>query len=437
MGSHTDNERKICGGRVVIYQRTDVRNTTWHCRIGFPNQPYVRQSLKTTDEKEAEKVATKIYEDMKIRYERGLSLQKKKFEDVLASYLVFLAEDVESGLSKQKKLADQKAMSRYCLEYFKGRYIDAINTGHINEYQKWRRKYWTSGPGSKEETYTYQREGKEIISKKRPPKIPALSTQNSENVLLRAVFQHAARNDWLPQSQIPLIETRLPHDKKGKDAHRRPGLDRLELKRLIETSDKRLLEVYEDDRLYHQRAMLHTFIGIMAYSGMRPFEAMKLTWQDMEMFRNKSRVDHYWKIYAQGKSKQRWLVPLDGIDDFINAHISYTTQLLNERDPDREDGLLCDETPIFIDYDGTPLKSLARGFTALMKAASLHIDPETKKPRDAYCLRHYYATERLLAGVSVYTLAENMGTSVQMIERHYGHLKPEMAAAELTKTNEA
>jgi len=36
------------------------------------------------------------------------------------------------------------------------------------------------------------------------------------------------------------------------------------------------------------------------------------------------------------------------------------------------------------------------------------------------------------AGVSVYTLAENMGTSVAMIEKHYSHLRTEMAADELT-----
>jgi hypothetical protein len=66
MGSHTDKERKICGGKVVIYQRTDVQNTTWHCRIRFKNQPYIRQSLDTTDEKEAERLATKLYEDYRM-----------------------------------------------------------------------------------------------------------------------------------------------------------------------------------------------------------------------------------------------------------------------------------------------------------------------------------------------------------------------------------
>ena len=34
--------------------------------------------------------------------------------------------------------------------------------------------------------------------------------------------------------------------------------------------------------------------------------------------------------------------------------------------------------------------------------------------------------------MSIYTLAENMGTSVAVIQQHYGHLRPEMAANELT-----
>ena len=39
----------------------------------------------------------------------------------------------------------------------------------------------------------------------------------------------------------------------------------------------------------------------------------------------------------------------------------------------------------------------------------------------------------MVRGISVYTLAENMGTSVAMIEKYYGHVRPERAADELTK----
>jgi len=43
-------------------------------------------------------------------------------------------------------------------------------------------------------------------------------------------------------------------------------------------------------------------------------------------------------------------------------------------------------------------------------------------PRSTYCFRHTYATFRLQEGVDVYFLAEQMGTSVKMIEDHYGHV---------------
>jgi integrase len=42
--------------------------------------------------------------------------------------------------------------------------------------------------------------------------------------------------------------------------------------------------------------------------------------------------------------------------------------------------------------------------------------------RGPYALRHTFATEALAAGVSTWQLARVMGTSVAMIDRHYGHL---------------
>jgi integrase len=44
--------------------------------------------------------------------------------------------------------------------------------------------------------------------------------------------------------------------------------------------------------------------------------------------------------------------------------------------------------------------------------------------RSTYCFRHTYATFRLSEGVDVYFLATRMGTSVKMIEDHYGHINP-------------
>lgn len=44
--------------------------------------------------------------------------------------------------------------------------------------------------------------------------------------------------------------------------------------------------------------------------------------------------------------------------------------------------------------------------------------------RGPYAMRHTYATFSIAAGVDLFVLARRMGTSVEMVDRHYGHLLP-------------
>ncbi len=429
MAAHIDNQRTLFGGKVVIYQRTDIKNTTWHCKIKFPKTPPVRQSLWTTDEKEATDKAEELYMELKHRHKRGLSIARKKFDETVAAYLRDLEAD---PTAKPKKIADHKAMSKYSLEYFGSRHIDLITSTEIAKYQRWRRDYWFTGPGAEQETYEYVREGKTVVSKKRPPKRPAASTINNENTLLRAVFNFAAAKDWIKVGEIPVIDVKIDREFTGEDGHRRPGLSVQEVKHLLAVSEKRLMEVEGDRRLYHQRFMLHIFVGIMATTGCRDYEAMNLKWGDIGDIDRKD-GKQFSKVYVKGKRKQRWLVPLRGFGEVVDRLVAFTIDFKSRLDPDCDERFSDNETPIFFDYDGSGIDSFGRGFRSLIEEAGLYIDPITQKGRDAYCLRHYYATERLISGVPIYTLAKNMGTSVQMIERHYGHLAPEMAAEVLTQ----
>jgi hypothetical protein len=53
--------------------------------------------------------------------------------------------------------------------------------------------------------------------------------------------------------------------------------------------------------------------------------------------------------------------------------------------------------------------------------------------RCLYSLRHFYATDRLLHGdLDPLTLAQNMGTSVAQIQRHYSHVTNLQNATRLT-----
>jgi site-specific recombinase XerD len=83
------------------------------------------------------------------------------------------------------------------------------------------------------------------------------------------------------------------------------------------------------------------------------------------------------------------------------------------------DGIAIGRRPdefLFIRDDGVPwgTHDHHRPMAAAVIAANL--------PEDTvfYSLRHTYASQCLMAGMNVQLLAENMGTSVTMIEKHYG-----------------
>jgi integrase len=57
------------------------------------------------------------------------------------------------------------------------------------------------------------------------------------------------------------------------------------------------------------------------------------------------------------------------------------------------------------------------------------LDAAGLERRGPYGLRHTFATEALHAGVSVFELARVMGTSVEMIDRTYGHLASDSEAS--------
>ena len=81
--------------------------------------------------------------------------------------------------------------------------------------------------------------------------------------------------------------------------------------------------------------------------------------------------------------------------------------------------------------DGTQPYNLVNSFADCLEACDLSKSDKDGKDRSLYSLRHYYATQRILEGVSFGQLANQMGTSVLMIERHYSHLKPLMIAEQL------
>lgn len=420
MARHTQDEFELKDGGVVVYRRSDVTKPVWQCRIKFPDQRYIRKSLKTRNKDTATKKAEKLYDELRFRHERGMPLQSYGFADALESYFTWVdgqiktEPDADKAKRLEKKLSNQKKFSRYVREYFGERKLDGITNGDIDQYKDWRKGYWSTGPGSKMMFIEYERNGKKVRMKPPIGKLPSLSTLANEDALLRAVFDRAVRRSWITRDHVPEIATARP------EKVRRFGFTDVEVRKVLALAEDRVKEASTKPIAYN-RALLLDFVGLLAFTGMRPFEAMKLQLKHFEPTVTQGGKSTN-KIYVSGKKKERWLIPRDEGHQFVARLIA--RRYTNHPDTD-------DDSYIFAAADGTQIKSFKKGLKALLEAAGVRQDIRGKE-RDAYSFRHYYATQRLQKGVSVYSLAENMGTSVPVIEDHYGHLKPEMVGDELT-----
>jgi integrase len=74
------------------------------------------------------------------------------------------------------------------------------------------------------------------------------------------------------------------------------------------------------------------------------------------------------------------------------------------------------------------IKSLRNGLVHVLVRTSLLKDAFGRS-RTAYSFRHYYITKAIEAGVDVYVIARNCGTSVDMIQRFYSKELPARRSA--------
>ena len=156
------------------------------------------------------------------------------------------------------------------------------------------------------------------------------------------------------------------------------------------------------------RTVAYNFILIMCNTGMRPSEAKNLRWRDVKPAKDREGREIV-VLFVQGKGKSRNLVAPKSVLDYLER----VRAISKATEPDSR---------VFTTITGKPATTIYKNMIeAVLVEAGLR-DGTNGVPRSTYCFRHTYATFRLSEGVDVYFLAEQMGTSVKMIEDHYGHV---------------
>src|SRR5262249_47667515 len=139
-----------------------------------------------------------------------------------------------------------------------------------------------------------------------------------------------------------------------------------------------------------------------------------------EVRRHKQTGTQFLPIYVHGKDKERELVCPLYVRDYLER-IKAISKATGPADF------------VFTTFDGKPATSLyKRLLREVMTKAGVYLTAKGK-PRSAYSFRHTYATLRRMNDADSHDVADNMGTSPEILRKHYSHVKSRDAAHRILK----
>jgi integrase len=394
-------------GKIILYQRPDVKNPKWQCRISVSGSTgYKIFSTKEVEQSKAERIALQKYEELYFKVKRGGSLKgipfSKVFNEWKSSFL---------SIETPHKLLQVRQVETLGLGFFKSKPIDEISDKDVFEMME----YLKSLP-VKSKSLTNS------TDKLKPNSIRHYRTS------MNHLFSYAKTMGYVVSiPNIPVPPTK---------ANPRPHFTKQDWKILTEYMRKWVVSNTRgnrgvnglDHKRHRERFYLQQFILILGNTGIRIGEMRNVRWVDLDKVEI-SVGDERLLFSVDGKTGKRSVIANTGVERYVKRIWEFRSKELGN-DPDMNE-------PIFCHPNGKSVGSYKKGFITLLEGCDLRIANDGGN-RTLYSLRHTYATMRINE-VPVYQLAVNMGTSVQMIERFYSHARstdPSFAVS-MTKGNQS
>jgi integrase len=376
----TDKEELKPG--LVIFRRTDVQHRNWYCRVKIPKSDrYKTLSLKTADISAARERAFDHDADLRFRLKHDVPIFNRSFSQIAKEYVEHQKRRAATGQVSDGRWRKCESVVRAQLDP----YVGSTQIHLIGQDR------WDDYPTRRRET-----------SKGRLREHVSDATIRFEMSIFRSVMSFAAKKRYIRTDQ--LFQGRPTLAKMRRDAFAP------EEYRKLHTVGRSWVKAADRPSSVWYRTIAYNFVLIMCNTGMRPSEAKNLRWRDVSIRKDREGRDVA-VMRVSGKGKTRELVAPASVAEYIER-IRIVAKVL---EPDDR---------VFTTHTGEPAKSLYKNMIEdLLEESKLRMGP-SGIPRSTYSFRHTYATFRLSEGVDVYFLAQQMGTSVAMIEDHYGHVTP-------------
>lgn len=276
------------------------------------------------------------------------------------------AKSFLSGLTKESKRTAYTTQWNVLLPFFKTVEVDAVTTPLLKEFIRWRQTHNTRGPVKPH-------------------------TLHKNFVCVRRILKHAVEEGWLDRLPLfPQLET-IEHNP-------RPWLDTDEWKTLQRVAKERIAEA-ENPRTKRQREELLDFMLLMVHSCARVDEVRGLRVRDCAVRTLKGKSRPYLEMRISGKRGLRKSIAWAGA---VSAY-----ERLVQR------GNLKPEDLLFREHH-------REGFKELLTLTGLRTDRDGNV-RNLKSLRSTGLMMRIKANpkINLKLLAQNVGTSVQMLDLFY------------------
>lgn len=428
MPEQKETTHTLLANQLVIYRRE--RSSIWQCRYKVDGV-WQRASTKEREFAKAKEKAQRLIIEAEIRKRSNIPVVTRRFKDVAKLAVKRLEDKIASNQAKVSYSDYKRIIEDYLIPALGRRLITAIDSAALDHLDADRIK----------------RMGRE----------PSNSTLLSHNAALNLVFDEAVIRNFLTEANRPKLEA------KGRKSDRRPAFDLNEIRAVLANFEE-WVESAKNERSKESRQIMRDYVEMLLDTGARPGkELMNLKWKQITYsFKAETigsgqftineaegedtaeeitsfNLNRTVELVVSGKTGTRTII---GRAPTVKAltRIAVRNYGVEPSITEPLKGVATAKNNDFVLRTKEDKEDVSSSFQKMLESYldehGLLVDPRTEQKRVFYSLRHTYATLALTYDrVNPHVLAEQMGTSIGMIEKHYSHLKVTEAIEQLRGEN--
>ncbi|WP_027369058.1 tyrosine-type recombinase/integrase [Desulfocurvibacter africanus] len=367
--------RKLEDYPITLFRRGDGKSDKIYYYFTDHKGKAHKGSCKTSDEKQAARFVTKVYNDII----SGKRIAKPlDFTTCVKKFLDFKKDRV-----KAKTYAMYKHHSTYLIERYKTKDVNDFIQKDVNDYIKWRRGYYKTH--KTKQVQQYKRNGKVITGRKFTEVSNCLL--NREAQLLVAILRYAQVHEHQlvdkPCPKVAYLEENIRSEP------------------MSDSERDQILAYFDEENLYYAQ-----MIRFLLLTGLRyPQELNNLIWSDVDWNKQTILIR---AMKSKKKTPQHRNVPL--VDRAVKI-----LEALHQRDKIKKR----QNDYIFVDDNGNRILNIRKSFKACLKVCKI------KNDYTLYHCRHKFAQDMAKRpDIPLPFIARAMGhVDTKMIELRYGHFR--------------